>query len=74
MLKLLTPFVIGYLMMGLVNIPSQNGYSTLSNLEMSSGLLMLAGHCNGDHGDDDHGDEEGAGEDGSSNAETSYIS
>ena len=47
---------------------------TPSNLEMSSGSLMLAGHCNGDHGDDDHGDEEDAGEGESSNAGTTYTS
>jgi hypothetical protein len=41
---------------------------------MSSGSLMLAGHCNGDHGDDDHGDEEDAGEGESSNAGTTYTS
>ena len=74
MLKLLTPFVIVFLMRGLVNTPSQNGYATPSNLEMSSGSLMLAGHCNGDHGDDDHGDEEDAGEGESSNAGTTYTS
>ena len=74
MLKFLTPVVFVLLMMGLVNTPSHNGYATTSNLEMSSGSLMLAGHCNGDHGDDDHGDEGETEEGESSNAGTTYTS
>ena len=54
MLKSLTPFVLAFLMMGLIYAPSINGYTTTSNLETSTGSLMLAGHCNGDHGDGDH--------------------
>lgn len=74
MLKFLTPLVFVFLMMGLVNTPSPDGYATNSNLEMSSGSLMLAGHCNGDHGDDDHGDEGETEEGESSNTVTTSTS
>jgi hypothetical protein len=74
MLKFLTPLVFVFLMMGLVNTPSPDGYATNSNLEMSSGSLMLAGHCNGDHGDDDHGDEGETEEGESSNTGTTSTS
>ena len=74
MLKFLTPLVFVFLMMGLVNTPLPDGYATNSNLEMSSGSLMLAGHCNGDHGDDDHGDEGETEEGESSNTGTTSTS
>jgi len=74
MLKSHTPFVFMFLIMGLINAPSIHGYTTTSDLETSSGSLMLAGHCNGDHGDGDHGDEEGAEEGETSNAGTTYTS
>lgn len=74
MFKFLTPLVFVFLMMGLVNTPSPDGYATNSNLEMSSGSLMLAGHCNGDHGDDDHGDEGETEEGESSNTGTTSTS
>lgn len=74
MLKFLTPLVFVFLMMGLVNTPSPDGYATNSTLEMSSGSLMLAGHCNGDHGDDDHGDEGETEEGESSNTGTTSTS
>ncbi|MEC7185603.1 MAG: hypothetical protein VXW07_07255 [Pseudomonadota bacterium] len=74
MLKSLTPFVLAFLMMGLNSAPSINGYFTTSNLETSTESLMLAGHCNGDHGDGDHGDEEETEEGETSNAGTTYTS
>ena len=74
MLKSLTPFVLAFLMMCLINTPSINGYTTTSNLETSAGSLMLAGHCNGDHGDGDHGDEEDTEGGETSNAGTTYTS
>ena len=74
MLKSLTPFVLAFLMMGLNSAPSINGYITTSNLETSTESLMLAGHCNGDHGDGDHGDEEETEEGETSNAGTTYTS
>ena len=74
MLKPLTPFVLALLMMGLIYTPSIVEYTTTSNLETSSGLLMLAGHCNGDHGDGDHGDEKEKEEGETSNAGTTYMS
>ena len=74
MLKSLTPFVLAFLMMGLINAPSIAGYSTTSNLETSSESLMLAGHCNGDHGDGDHGDEEDKEEGETSNVGKTYRS
>ncbi|MEC6997755.1 MAG: hypothetical protein VXW88_00065 [Pseudomonadota bacterium] len=74
MLKSLTPFVLAFLMMGLNSAPSINGYITTSNLETSTESLMLAGHCNGDHGDGDHGDEEETDEGETSNAGTTYTS
>ena len=74
MLKSLTPFVLAFLMMGLNSAPSINGYITTSNLETSTEALMLAGHCNGDHGDGDHGDEEETEEGETSNAGTTYTS
>ena len=74
MLKSLTPFVLAFLMMCLINTPSINGYTTTSNLETSAGSLMLAGHCNGDHGDGDHGEEEEKEEGETSNAGTIYTS
>ena len=74
MLKSLTPFVLAFLMMGLNYAPSTNGYITTSNLETSTGPLMLAGHCNGDHGDGDHGDGEETEEGETSNAGTTYTS
>ena len=74
MLKSLTPFVLAFLMMCLINTPSINGYTTTSNLETSSESLMLAGHCNGDHGDGDHGDEEDKEEGETSNVGKTYRS
>ena len=74
MLKSLTPFVLVSLMMGMFYAPSIDGYTTTLNLETSSGSLMLAGHCNGDHGDGDHGDEEETEEGETSNAGTTYTS
>lgn len=74
MLKSLTPFVLAFLMMGLIYAPSVNGYTATSNLETSTGSLMLAGHCNGDHGDGDHGDEEETEGGETSNAGTTYTS
>ena len=74
MLKSLTPFVLAFLMMGLIYTPSIVEYTTTSNLETSSGSLMLAGHCNGDHGDGDHGDEKEKEEGETSNAGTTHTS
>lgn len=74
MLKSLTPFVLALLMMGSIYAPSLIDYTTTSNLENSSGSLMLAGHCNGDHGDGDHGDEEEKEGGETSNARTTYTS
>ena len=68
------PFALAFLMMGLIYAPSVNEYTTTSNLETSTGSLMLAGHCNGDHGDGDHGDEEETEEGETSNAGTTYTS
>jgi len=74
MLKPLTPFVLALLMTGMIYTPSLVEYTTTSNLETSTGLLMLAGHCNGDHGDGDHDDEEEKEEGETSNAGTTYMS
>ena len=74
MLKPLTPFVLAFLMMGLIYAPSIVGYTTTSNLGTSAETLMLAGHCNGDHGDGDHGDEEKQEDGETSNAGTTYTS
>ena len=74
MLKSLTPFVLAFLMMCFISTPSINGYTTTSNLETSTGSLMLAGHCNGDHGDGDHGEEEEKEEGETSNAGSTYTS
>jgi len=74
MFKPLAPFVLAILMTGLIYASSVVEYTTTSNLEISSGSLMLAGHCNGDHGDGDHGDEEDKERGETSNAGTTHTS